>query len=199
MSNMIKCNECEKNISNKAKTCPHCGIKTQYGINESKKMVQLILIIICVTVFISIITGIMLLNKTASSEIVGVWSNSKPFSRKNVLGTYTGVETTIYTFSKDGSCNERITEVGTRTSRVLQNEQFVYEDTPHSSTVSNNCNYSINLSKSKLTIFYLDDYNECLEIDDCAFDRSDYEEIYSLSIGEKSIFIDGNEYLKNMH
>ena len=40
---MIKCKECSENISSKAKSCPHCGVKVKKGISIVNIVIMLIL------------------------------------------------------------------------------------------------------------------------------------------------------------
>lgn len=50
---MVNCSECGHSISSEAEVCPHCGLKTQHGKQESEKKVLSNALI--VDLFISII------------------------------------------------------------------------------------------------------------------------------------------------
>ena len=50
---LIKCHECEKEISDEAKVCPHCGVKAKTGMGVGKA----VLLTLFVLVVISMVTG----------------------------------------------------------------------------------------------------------------------------------------------
>lgn len=60
---LIKCRECGSEISSRAESCPHCGAKTRFGLNESSKkeksVVTVILILVSVVGSILFFSGLM--------------------------------------------------------------------------------------------------------------------------------------------
>lgn len=80
---MIKCKECGKKISDKAKSCPHCGysyVDSEDIINEdSKKNITKICAVIGIIITI-IIIGKMIYNSSINnkiSDVAGKWSYVK--------------------------------------------------------------------------------------------------------------------------
>lgn len=51
---LIKCNECKKEISDKAFTCPHCGYRNSITLNKKYLYISVFIIIIITILFISI-------------------------------------------------------------------------------------------------------------------------------------------------
>lgn len=55
---LITCEECGKEISSTAKTCPHCGHKTEYAKESAKKLDYTVAMYICLA---AIVIGAILL------------------------------------------------------------------------------------------------------------------------------------------
>ena len=45
---LIKCHECEKEISDEAKTCPHCGAKPKTGIGVGKALALMLFVLVVI-------------------------------------------------------------------------------------------------------------------------------------------------------
>lgn len=60
---LIKCRECGSEISSRAESCPHCGAKTRFGINEGEKKeintATVVLLLVSVVGTILFFSGIM--------------------------------------------------------------------------------------------------------------------------------------------
>ena len=64
---LIKCPECDKDISDTIKKCPNCGYKFKKEIN--KKYIVIISIIVIAVIIGSVITTIILSNNKKQAEI----------------------------------------------------------------------------------------------------------------------------------
>ena len=60
---MIKCKECGKEISDKAKKCPHCGIKYKSESENDRKGFPTGLMFILIVIFVAVIFLMMNYNK----------------------------------------------------------------------------------------------------------------------------------------
>ena len=62
---LIECEECSKEISDKAEVCPHCGAPTKYGgKSDKKKKIKSrsnIQAVGCLTIVISVILGLTII------------------------------------------------------------------------------------------------------------------------------------------
>lgn len=60
---LIKCRECGNEISSRAESCPHCGAKTRFGMNESERKqnstLSVILTLISVVGTILFVSGLV--------------------------------------------------------------------------------------------------------------------------------------------
>lgn len=56
---LIKCPECDIDVSDTAKICPHCGCKVKNQKEKSKSMIIVILSIVIALIVIKIITGVI--------------------------------------------------------------------------------------------------------------------------------------------
>ena len=65
---LIKCHECGKEISDKAKCCPNCG----YG-NKKISIKAIIFIIITITIFIIVWFGIKFVKSLSSNKYIGTY------------------------------------------------------------------------------------------------------------------------------
>ncbi len=62
---LIKCRECGKQISDKAKTCPHCGVKNSSGMSTKKKNI----IITCSLIVIVVVVAMILIFKKGPLDV----------------------------------------------------------------------------------------------------------------------------------
>lgn len=63
---LVKCPECNKEISNQSKMCPHCGYKTNS--QKNKRTVKLILCLLGMVLFIVLIAVIIDMCTTTTDE-----------------------------------------------------------------------------------------------------------------------------------
>lgn len=73
---LIKCKECEKEISTTAENCPHCGYRTSHGKSVTETKTLLVQLVIWVAL---IIVGIVLFfgSLRPLSELVEEWESCK--------------------------------------------------------------------------------------------------------------------------
>lgn len=55
---LIKCRECGSEISSRAESCPHCGAKTRFGMNEGER--KQINTVVVVLLLVSVVGTILL-------------------------------------------------------------------------------------------------------------------------------------------
>lgn len=134
---LIKCNECQKLISSKAKSCPNCGAPTPYGKSLMEKIMYVTIWIIAL---IALIVVILVTNKQ-NDKIVGTWikdSTSYFLKQKGM----TSIDS--YTFFDDGTC-------------VNSYESFS-EFTRFTNSSSTPCKYK--LKRDEIIITWLEDEND---------------------------------------
>lgn len=76
---LIKCSECEKEISNKAKKCPYCG----YDYNKSKMYKNVIIVI--VIIIILTISFLIIFQSNIALQENGVYSNEYDQNRSTLI------------------------------------------------------------------------------------------------------------------
>lgn len=209
----IKCEECGKELSNKAKICPNCGIKIRKKTDLTFIKSNFVLIVFLI--FFLTMICIFLFQK----KLNGVYVNEKSFAENWGTISSSGIETTTYTFHKDGTCFEREHKKGTKIStHALKGTTTT---TPIEEDYEAECTYKINSSGSILTITYHDHYEDAVRrYDSCLesgyFELSqedqiyhvcnsvhptrptldDYTDEYVTKIYKDHIYIDGEKYLK---
>lgn len=199
---VMKCNNCNKKISEDDKKCPKCGVTTERGEKDNYIIGFVVAFGVIILIFI-VLAASKSLEET--SVLVGTWESEKEFSDNsynNILPQNKGVETKIYTFDKNGKCVENTVKKGTKTYTRLGKkieEPFKNETTYYYT-------YEIDLDNNILKLFDyeyyeedLKEYNSCIQYDDCELERpikSDYEEEYTLTISDAVIFIDDEKFEK---
>lgn len=138
---LIKCQKCEKEISDKARICPHCNFK----VTQKAKINSTIFTIgIEIILFIILIAHFIIIKKHQEKFVIGNWVSIEKSSANG------GTSYDYYKFNKNGTCNER----------------FSYElDGKIIISFSNNCNWKISHKKVNLSFEDEDNTIRYLEID----------------------------------
>lgn len=175
---------------------------------ENKKNKKNLLILIVIILIILVCFIVVKLRR--GIRISGVWELEKTISngktQYGITTTTQGIEKTIYTFNKDGNCNETIIKEGIE---IVESYNYVLKENkirkePFSSTDSNKCTYKINSSGSEIKLFWEEMYDSDLkEYYDCNWNstcpdkptKEDYIDKMSIKIYDNYIFIDGEKYL----
>lgn len=176
----IKCKECGKHLSAKARVCPNCGTSTRYK-------TRIIILIISIIAIIIIIIILVLLYFAFRKQLYTDVMYSYTISKKEFVFTYS------YNFKNDNTYSYIITESDIKAIKEEMQNNTDIEKLQDKYTKTNFINGTYTIDKKKIKLKE-NDTQKSYECDIVGYDKIKCDNItYSFDRNEQ---IEMNKYLK---